>query len=101
MVLPGNLRVRRYFNSANFHCVKIVQYGVFLGSYFPVFGLNTGKYGPEKTLYLNIICTLVTGDLGFGFGPFELQLWICDLVYQCVLSLPFCPIDYILMSCHI
>ena len=22
--------------------------------YFPVFGLNAGKYGPEKTLYLDI-----------------------------------------------
>ena len=25
------------------------RYGVFPGSYFPVFGLNTGKYGPEET----------------------------------------------------
>ena len=30
------------------------KYGVFCGSYFPVFGLNTGKYGPEKILYLDI-----------------------------------------------
>ena len=29
------------------------KYGVFSGSYIPVFGLNTGKYGPEKTLYLD------------------------------------------------
>ena len=43
---------------------KLSKYGVFSGSYFPVFGLNTGKYGPEETLYLNIIRTLVTGDLG-------------------------------------
>ena len=28
------------------------KYGVFSGLYFPVFGLNTGKYGPEKTPYL-------------------------------------------------
>ena len=27
--------------------------GVFSGAYFPVFGLNTEKYGPEKTLYLD------------------------------------------------
>ena len=26
--------------------------GVFSGRYFPVFGLNTGKYGPEKTIEL-------------------------------------------------
>ena len=24
------------------------KYGVFSGPYFPVFGLNTGKYGPEE-----------------------------------------------------
>ena len=39
------------------------KYGVFSGPYFPVFGLNpvylsvfspnAGKYGPEKTPYLN------------------------------------------------
>ena len=27
------------------------KYQVFSGPYFPVFGLNTGKYGPEKTPY--------------------------------------------------
>ena len=28
------------------------KYGVFCGKYFLVFGLNTEKYGPEKTPYL-------------------------------------------------
>ena len=32
---------------------KMSKYGVFSGPYFPVFGLNTGKYGPEKTPYLD------------------------------------------------
>ena len=46
------------------------KYGVFSGPYFPVFGLNTeiygvngpnvGKYGPEKTPYLDTFHT-VTG----------------------------------------
>ena len=27
------------------------RYGVFSGPYFPVFGLNTGKYRPEETPY--------------------------------------------------
>ena len=27
------------------------KYGVFSGPYLPVFGLKTGKYGPEKTPY--------------------------------------------------
>ena len=29
------------------------KYGGFSGPYFPVFGLNTGKYGPENTPYLD------------------------------------------------
>ena len=32
---------------------KVSKYGVFFCPYFPVFGLNTGKYGPEKTPYLD------------------------------------------------
>ena len=30
---------------------KVSKYGVISGSYFPVFGLNIGKYGPEITPY--------------------------------------------------
>ena len=29
------------------------KYRVFSGPYFPVFSPNTGKYGPEKALYLD------------------------------------------------
>ena len=29
------------------------KYGVISGPYFPVFGLNTGKYGPKATPYLD------------------------------------------------
>ena len=29
------------------------KYGVISGPYFPVFRLNTGKYGPEITPYLD------------------------------------------------
>ena len=32
---------------------KESKYGNFSGPYFPVSGLNTGKYGPEKTSYLD------------------------------------------------
>ena len=31
---------------------KVSKYGVISGPYFPVFRLNTGKYGPEITPYL-------------------------------------------------
>ena len=32
---------------------KVSKYGVFSGPYIPVFGPNTGKYGPEKTPYVD------------------------------------------------
>ena len=32
---------------------KVSKCGAFFGPYFPVFGLNTGKHGPEKTPYLD------------------------------------------------
>ena len=32
---------------------KLFEYGVFSGPYFHAFELNTGKYGPEKTPYLD------------------------------------------------
>ena len=32
---------------------KVSKYGVFSAAYFPVFSPNTGKYGPEKTTYLD------------------------------------------------
>ena len=31
---------------------KVSKYGAMSGPYFPVCGLNTGKYGPEITPYL-------------------------------------------------
>ena len=38
---------------------KVSKYRVFSGPYFPVFGLNTGKYGPEKTPYLDIFHAVI------------------------------------------
>ena len=32
---------------------KVSKYRILSGPYFPVFGLNTEKYWPEKTLYLD------------------------------------------------
>ena len=29
------------------------KHGAFCGPYFPVFGLKTGKYGPEQNPYLD------------------------------------------------
>ena len=35
-------------NMKNKHCVKSARIWNFSGPYFPVFGLNTERYGPEK-----------------------------------------------------
>ena len=39
------------------------KYGVFSGPYYPVFGLNTGKYGPGKTPSLDtfhaVVCVTI------------------------------------------
>ena len=39
----------------NIHYVKSVQIRSFSSPYFPLFWLNTGKYGPEKSPYFNWI----------------------------------------------
>ena len=36
------------------------KYGVISGLYFPVFGLNTEKYGPEITPYLDTFYAVFT-----------------------------------------
>ena len=35
--------------------LKVFKCGVISGPYYPVFGLNAGKYGPEITLYFNAV----------------------------------------------
>ena len=44
------------FSNFLFFCLtawKVSRYEIFSGPYFPVFRTNTGKYGPEKTPYLD------------------------------------------------
>ena len=49
---------------------KVSNYGVFSGPYFPVFSPNAGKYGPEKTPYLDT----------FHVVFYQLQnLWFSDV----------------------
>ena len=50
------------------------KYEVFSGPYFPVFGLNTeicgvntGKYGPEKTPYLDTFHTVIINGINLIF----------------------------------
>ena len=43
------------------------KYGVISGPHFPVFGLNTGKYGPEITPFLDTFHAVI--------GLVEAALW--------------------------
>ena len=47
------LNQHRNFSVKNITARKVSKYGVFCGLYFPVFGLNTGKYEPEKNPYMD------------------------------------------------
>ena len=42
------------------------KYGVISGPYFPIFGLNTGKYGPEITPYLDTFHAVKAGNFEMG-----------------------------------
>ena len=50
------------------------KYGAFSGPYFPVFGLNTGTYGPEKTPYLGTFEKVLMKERIYFRGR-ELQIW--------------------------
>ena len=39
---------------------KLSKYGILSDPYFPAFGLNTGKYGPENIPYLDTCRILLT-----------------------------------------
>ena len=39
---------------------KVSKYGVICDPYFPVFGLNTGNYGPEITPYLDTVHSVIS-----------------------------------------
>ena len=59
--LPGCFQICKnsfVYSITPFTAWKVSKYGIFSGPYFPVFGLNIGKYGPEKTLYLNFFHTV-------------------------------------------
>ena len=52
---------------------KLSKYGVFSGPYFTVFSPNTGKYGPEKTPYLDTFSCSATKDTSkrkLNFSPY-------------------------------
>ena len=42
--------------------LNVCKYEAISGPYFPVFGLNTGKYGPEITPYLDTFHAVITSS---------------------------------------
>ena len=54
---------------------KVSKYEVISGPYFPVFGLNTGKYGPEITSYLDTFHAVVESQRGLSCVKCWNQIW--------------------------
>ena len=74
----------------NFTASEVSKYGVTSGPYFPVFGLNTGKYGPETPPYLDTshsVFLLKVQSIGNDFiilqlfQHFNVSNFICFFMY--------------------
>ena len=70
------------FSRKSFTAWNVSKYGVISGPYFPVFGLNTGKYWPEITLYLGTFHAVI-----FYIENHEYS----NLLYQFTLEISFLP----------
>ena len=64
----------------DFTAWKVYKNGVVSGPYFPVFGLNTGKYGPAKAPYLDIFHAVFFFSNYFFFET--LKYFITDYFLQ-------------------
>ena len=53
--------MKRLFSEQRFYtlCEKCPSTEFFFGPYFPAFGLNTEKHGPEKTPYLETLNAVI------------------------------------------
>ena len=58
----GRVKLNQFMQYES-HGVKSVQVRIYSGPYFPEFGLNTGKYGPEITPYLDTFHIMLDLDL--------------------------------------
>ena len=61
---------------------KVSKYGVFSSLYFPVFGLNTGKYGLEKTSYLDAFHANLEGSFPFFKCPEYFAIFLRWYAYK-------------------
>ena len=58
---------------------KELKYGVIFGPYFPVFGLDAGKYGPEKTPYLDTFHAVDNDDQNKSSSFGHRYLMLCSV----------------------
>ena len=73
-----------------FTAQKVSKYGAFPGLYFPIFGSNMGKYGPEITPYLNSFQAVF--DLVFVFwGRFTTSMLTKPIFSK--LAIRFCVLN--------
>ena len=57
----NKLLCRHIFNLEDINTAwKVPKYGAISGPYFPVFGVNTGKYRPKITPYFHSVNDLVS-----------------------------------------
>ena len=81
---------------ADSHCVKIVKIRSFSGPYFPIFRLSTkrykdpnaGKYGPEKTPYLDLFHTVSFSKMSRPWADiFSESLYLFMEAWYCIKAL--------------
>ena len=70
---PNLSFIMKMRNEFQYNLIKVERIKIrsFFWSIFPVFGLNTGKYGPEKTLYLDT--SLSDGETFQGKPIYEIN----------------------------
>ena len=74
---------------------KMFKYGYFSGPHFPVLGLNTGKYGPEKTPCLGTFHAVFGGMF---YIPFSRK---SNIRVSAKLIKFYCAFEKLLLSkCH-
>ena len=65
------------------------KYGVFSGPYFPVFRLNTEKYGPEKSPYLDTFHAVSSIEQFLSTFSQNLKETTCDVLLFMIIKLSF------------
>ena len=79
---------------------KVSKYGVISGLHFPVLGLNTGKYGPEITLYLdNFHAVWVSLFSSLLISSTYSDLWILYRIHYFPGLIIFCALFFIILHC--